>query len=74
MVKRASSTERSASKVASSKKSSTTKGGHVTTRSAVSGRFVSAAPLRTKAATGRLAATLTKLGADPEVVKAARRG
>jgi hypothetical protein len=43
------------------------------TRSGSSGRFVSAAPVRTKAGSKRLEATLRDLGADPKVVEAARR-
>lgn len=42
-------------------------------RSAATGRFVTAAPVRTKAASARLAATLESLGADPKVVEAAGR-
>lgn len=43
-------------------------------RVASSGRFVSGSPIRTKAASTRHAATLEKLGADPKVIKAAKRG
>ncbi len=41
-------------------------------KSGNSGRFVSAAPVRTKAGSDRLVATLKNLGADPKVVEAAR--
>lgn len=56
--------------------------GHTNTRSdatspvsssATSGRFVTAAPVRTKAASARLSETLKSLGADPKVVDAAGR-
>ncbi len=42
-------------------------------RSALTGRFVSAPPVRSKAASARLTATLKSLGADPTVVEAAGR-
>jgi hypothetical protein len=43
-----------------------------TSRSSKSGRFLSAAPVRTKAGSDRLVATLKNLGADPKVVEAAQ--
>ena len=42
-------------------------------RSAITGRFVTGAPVRTKAGSARLTATLKSLGADPKVVDAAGR-
>ena len=42
-------------------------------KSATTGPFVTAAPVRTKAGSKRLAATLKDLGADPKVVEAADR-
>ena len=47
--------------------------GHNAVKATTAQHLVSAPPLRTKAASDELAATLEELGADPCVVEAARR-
>jgi hypothetical protein len=60
--------------VVAKRRAKTDKKARVTTKTAVTGRFATAAPVRNKAASKRLAATLKDLGADSEVVEAAERG